>query len=78
MQRELAAQGAAVDAIAFCSHSLDASCDCRKPATEMARRIENSLGYIAYARSWTAGDKPSDVEFGCRLGMRTALIRSRY
>lgn len=78
MQRELVARGAAVDAIEFCSHPPGANCNCRKPATGMARRIEDSLGYIDYARSWTVGDKPSDVEFGRRLGTRTALIRSHY
>ena len=45
----------------------------------MAAEIERQLGEpIDYSRSWTVGDKTSDVAFGRALGTQTALLRSRY
>ncbi len=79
MQEQLAAQQAPVDATTYCPHAAADNCDCRKPNVGMAKRIEHQLGQsIDYPSSWMIGDKLSDVEFGTRLGMRTALIRSRY
>ena len=78
-ERELSAQGAAIDAIAFCPHGADDGCRCRKPATGMADQVAESLGAaIDYAGSWMIGDKVTDIEFGFRLGARTALLTSRY
>lgn len=53
-------------------------CQCRKPATGLARQVESFVGQIDYPNSWSIGDKPTDVEFGKNLGTKTALIRSRY
>ena len=76
---QLAAQGAKVDAIAYCPHAATAGCDCRKPQTGLARQIEVQLGEpIDFRGSWTIGDKPSDMEFGQALGTRTILLQSRY
>lgn len=71
--------GLRLDAIAYCPHGDHPTCDCRKPLTGMAHHIEQALGdTIDYARSWTIGDKLSDLYFGLDLGTHTALIRSRY
>lgn len=79
MRRELAKAGAAVDAIAYCPHARDGDCKCRKPRTGMADQIAAQLNHsIDDDRSWTIGDKPSDVGFGAALGTRTAIIRSRH
>lgn len=79
MQRELAGKGAHIDAIAYCPHARDTSCECRKPGTGMATQIERQLGRsINYAGSWTIGDKPSDIAFGEALGTQTALIRNPH
>jgi len=68
-----------IDAWAFCPHAAVEQCGCRKPRTGLAENIERQLGQpIDYARSWTIGDKPSDVEFGQNLGTHTALLTSRY
>jgi D-glycero-D-manno-heptose 1,7-bisphosphate phosphatase len=75
----LRTSGIELDAIALCPHRPDGGCDCRKPLTGMARQIESQLQQpIDYARSWTIGDKISDLEFGAKLGTKTALIRSQY
>ena len=79
MLGELALAGATIDAIAVCPHASDDDCDCRKPKTGMAAQIAAQLNQpIDYERSWTIGDKLSDVGFGAALGTSTALIRSRY
>ena len=77
--QELIAAGAPLDAIAYCPHGPDSSCDCRKPRTGMARQIEQRLGEaIDYRQSWTIGDKLADMEFGWSLQTRVALIHSHY
>ena len=79
MHDQLRDHGTWVDAVAFCLHSQDDDCDCRKPRIGMAKQIEQQLGEpIDFSSSWMIGDKPSDIEFGNRLGTHTALIRSRY
>lgn len=67
-----------IDAIAFCPHSSQTQCECRKPKTGMAKQIEAQIGEIDYPNSWMIGDKPSDLMFGKGIGARTALIRSGY
>ena len=78
MQAELKKNGVHIDAIAFCSHSPDEACECRKPSTGMVQEIEEQLGAIDYAQSWTIGDKEHDALFGTKIGTSVALIRSSY
>lgn len=71
--------GVRIDAWAFCPHAAAEDCPCRKPRTGMVRDIERHLDEpIDFARSWTIGDKPSDVLFGAASNMRTVLLTSRY
>jgi histidinol-phosphate phosphatase family protein len=68
-----------VDFFAVCPHSERDACTCRKPLTGLATQIEEALGQaIDYGKSWTIGDKVSDMEFGRSLGAHTALISSNY
>ena len=78
MQAQLERSGARIDAIAFCPHGSNEGCPCRKPATGMVQVIEKALGQIDYRRSWTVGDKLTDIRFGAALETKTALLRSRY
>jgi D-glycero-D-manno-heptose 1,7-bisphosphate phosphatase len=79
MMDEAAKEGIRFTAIAYCPHAKENPCGCRKPDVGMARDLEKGLGAeIDYAESWMVGDKPGDVQFGKNLGMRTALIQSRY
>lgn len=79
VRRLLAAHGVHIDAVAVCPHTPDDACQCRKPASGLARQIEGVLGAsIDYPNSWTIGDKLSDLQFGQALGTHTALIRGRY
>lgn len=81
----LAERGVHIRAMAYCPYHVEGSVpkyaidhECRKPNTGMAKQIETVLGPIDYANSWAIGDKPSDHEFGVKLGAKTALIRSEY
>ncbi len=78
MAQELKRQGVELAAVVFCPHRRDSNCGCRKPATGMIRKAEDSIGPVDYASSWVIGDKQADVGLGRRAGTRTALIRSRY
>lgn len=78
MKTEVAKTGATIAAVAFCPHSRDSTCECRKPKTGMAQQIENQIGAIDYAASWIIGDKIADIQFGQAKGMKTALMRSKY
>jgi len=84
IDQRLAAGGAHVDGWYFCPHhpaalieDLRAVCDCRKPATGMARDAARDLG-IDLARSWVIGDKWIDVQLGQRIGGRGVLVRTGW
>lgn len=79
MREEAAKHDIEFTAVAYCPHKRDAGCNCRKPAIGMAISIEKAVREnIDYPQSWTVGDKLTDMEFGHRLGMKTALVPSRY
>ncbi|MEZ5276219.1 MAG: HAD family hydrolase [Opitutaceae bacterium] len=78
MRRDLERFGVNLDAVAHCPHRRDAGCDCRKPRTGLFGPIRAKIGLIDLADSWMVGDKESDIGFGRAIGVRTALIRSRY
>lgn len=81
----LAEQGVRLQGFLYCPHHPEGEtpeyaidCDCRKPGKGLATQAEGFLGPIDYQNSWSIGDKPTDVEFGKNLGMKTALLRSEY
>jgi histidinol-phosphate phosphatase family protein len=73
----VAEAGGRIDGIYYCPHRSDAGCSCRKPATGMAWLALADFPDIDFSDAWLAGDSASDIEFGKRLGMRTALIAGK-
>jgi D-glycero-D-manno-heptose 1,7-bisphosphate phosphatase len=83
MARQLAAEGAAVDAVYFCplapvqkdptvvEHPM------RKPGPGMLWLAATEMG-LALARSWMVGDTVSDMLAGRAAGCRTVLVRTGY
>ncbi len=82
--RQLAAQGARIDAFYYCPHHPEGplpayrlACRCRKPATGMveegARRFHLDL-----ARSYLVGDSYRDMQLGFNAGLRTILVMTGY
>ena len=76
MKRELARQGARVDAIYYCPHHPDDNCDCRKPKPGMMRQAVKDY-HIDLERSFVMGDMLSDIAMGKATGCRTILIGNR-
>ena len=73
----LAADGAALDAIEVCPHRPEDRCDCRKPATGMALRAADRLGFDP-ADSVVIGDHVSDLGLGRAIGATTILVRTGH
>jgi D-glycero-D-manno-heptose 1,7-bisphosphate phosphatase len=78
------AGGATVDGFYYCPHHPDASiesyrkdCDCRKPAPGMLTRAAADL-QLDLARSFSVGDKWTDVQAGQAAGARGILVRTGY
>jgi D-glycero-D-manno-heptose 1,7-bisphosphate phosphatase len=69
----LAQDGASVDAIYYCPHETDQSCNCRKPAPGMLLEAARSRG-IEMPASWMIGDSDIDIEAGKNAGCKTARL----
>jgi D-glycero-D-manno-heptose 1,7-bisphosphate phosphatase len=72
-QRLLNSQGAHVDAFFVCPHNRG-QCDCRKPLPGLFHQAAARFPGISATTSVMIGDSVSDIEFGCRLGMKTIFI----
>ena len=84
LQRELARDGAHLDAIYYCPHHPDSklapyrmNCDCRKPGLGMIKRAARELD-LDLAGSFLVGDKSVDLETAYRAGTRAILVLSGY
>jgi len=82
--RELAAQGARVDAFYYCPHHPHAplaayrqECRCRKPATGMVEEAARHF-HIDLASSYVVGDSYRDMQMGFNAGARTVLVLTGY
>lgn len=84
MTRDLAREGASLDAIYYCAHHptvgeppyrLD--CDCRKPKPGLISRAAQDFE-IDLPRSWMVGDRYSDVELARNAGVKSAFVLSGY
>lgn len=71
--RELADQGAVIDAVYFCPHESSRACTCRKPAPGMLLTAAQDHPIDLHA-SWMIGDSAADVAAGKSAGCRTVLI----
>lgn len=76
--------GARVDGFYYCPHHPDATvpefkrdCDCRKPAPGMLIAAAGDLD-IDLSRSFSIGDKWTDVAVGNAAGGRGVLVRTGY
>jgi D-glycero-D-manno-heptose 1,7-bisphosphate phosphatase len=84
MTERLHAGGARIDGFYYCPHHPEASvekyrqlCDCRKPGPGMLRQAAADLG-LDLQRSFTIGDKWSDVQAAHAVGAKGILVRTGY
>ncbi len=81
LERRLADEGAALDALYYCTHAPGTSDRTaiehpdRKPAPGMLLRAADDLG-LDLSRSWMVGDRISDVMAGLNAGCRSILVGS--
>jgi histidinol-phosphate phosphatase family protein len=71
--RQLALQGASVDAVYYCPHAPEDGCECRKPKPGMLLRAARDFG-IELKESFIVGDKPSDCEAGQSVGCQPIYL----
>lgn len=73
LARRLREHGIELDTILFCPHAPQDGCTCRKPNTDLfefwlrGREVDLS-------DTWLVGDRPSDIEAGKALGLKTARL----
>jgi D-glycero-D-manno-heptose 1,7-bisphosphate phosphatase len=77
MKTEVEKAGGRIDGIYFCSHFAHAGCDCRKPQIGLAIQAQNDFPDLQLRGAWIVGDSASDMRFGQRLGIKTALIAGK-
>ena len=84
MIRDLAREGARIDAVYYCPHHpavgespYRVACECRKPRTGMLDAASLEHG-IDLARSFVIGDKASDMDLAENAGARGALVLTGY
>ena len=78
------AGGGHIDGYYYCPHHPEAEiegyrrdCDCRKPGPGMLRQAAEDLE-LDLSRSFTVGDKWTDVQAGVAAGARGILVRTGY
>jgi D-glycero-D-manno-heptose 1,7-bisphosphate phosphatase len=75
MHKALFAAGGRVDAIFYCPHAADSSCDCRKPQPGMFKRIAETFN-VNLKGVPTVGDSLRDLQAGAMLGCQPILVHT--
>lgn len=73
LKQLLSAQGIILDGWYYCPHHPDTGCRCRKPNPGLLRRAARELG-ASLPRSYSVGDRGSDVVAGQRVGGQGLLV----
>lgn len=73
MVKSLAQVGGRLDAIFFCPHAADSTCDCRKPKPGMFREIAERFG-VDLTGVPAVGDSLRDLQAGLALGCTPYLV----
>jgi D-glycero-D-manno-heptose 1,7-bisphosphate phosphatase len=73
MVKSLAQVGGRLDAIFFCPHAADSTCDCRKPQPGMLRQIEERFN-VPLEGVPVVGDSLRDLQAGMAMGGTPYLV----
>ncbi len=73
MHKAVTQAGGRIEAIFFCPHAADASCECRKPKPGMLLEIERRLN-IPLAGVSFVGDSLRDLQAAAAAGARPVLV----
>ena len=66
--------GGQINYIAFCPHTPESMCKCRKPEVGLLEKIEQELG-VSLKGKYFVGDKDSDIAAGRKFGCIPLLIK---
>ena len=69
--------GGKIDYVAFCPHTPEEKCSCRKPETGLLDEIEDRLG-CSLKNSFFIGDKESDLLCAINYGCTPLLVKTGY
>ena len=73
MVKSLAQVGGRLDAIFFCPHAADSTCDCRKPKPGMFLQIAERFN-VSLERVPVVGDSLRDLQAGVAVGCKPYLV----
>jgi D-glycero-D-manno-heptose 1,7-bisphosphate phosphatase len=73
MMRVIAQAGGRIDAIFFCPHAADSTCECRKPRTGMLREIAQRYN-VDLRGVPSVGDSLRDLEASVAVGAQPILV----
>ena len=73
MHKMLAAVGGRIDAVFFCPHSPEESCNCRKPLPGLFEQVGARFG-VSLLGVPTAGDSTRDLQAGAAAGCEPHLV----
>lgn len=68
-------KGGKIDCIAFCPHSPDDGCCCRKPETGLVEQIESELN-VSAEDAWFVGDSLRDLQCAEKTGCKPVLVKT--
>lgn len=68
-------KGGKINHIAYCPHTPDDGCDCRKPKTGLYLQIANALN-ADLTKSMVIGDSFRDIEAGLKIGAKCYMVRT--
>ena len=75
MHKMLAAVGGRIDAVFYCPHSPDETCNCRKPLPGLFEQIGERYG-MDLKGVHTVGDTLRDLQAGAAVGCATHLVHT--
>jgi len=73
LKKDLAKDGARVDAIYYCPHLPDEGCSCRKPEIGLIKKALEDFD-ISLKDSYVVGDRDHDVELAKKVGCTPILV----
>lgn len=76
MIAELHKHGIKISDLAFCPHSPEDNCNCRKPSPEMINKLCLKHN-ISKEQSYMVGDKQSDIEAGRNAGVHSIQLTEK-
>jgi D-glycero-D-manno-heptose 1,7-bisphosphate phosphatase len=75
MHKLLAAAGGRIDAVFYCPHSPEETCNCRKPLPGLYEQIGERYG-MDLKGVHTVGDSLRDLQAGAAVGCATHLVHT--